>query len=89
MSQLGQQGLTSSLARHGLSWGDPAQPRSQIPVKPTTGQALGSHSDTGPTKGPSDPLPQQRTTRLTLSRPLEPRKRPPLPDHPQAHLLAL
>lgn len=41
MSQLGQQGLTSSLARHGLSWGDPAQPRSQIPVKPTTGQALG------------------------------------------------
>lgn len=59
MSQPEQQGLISSLAKHGLSWGDPAQPRSQIPVnshhEPSPGFSLGPCSDR-PTRGPSEPL---------------------------------
>lgn len=40
MSQPEQQGLISSLAKHGLSWGEQAQPRCPIPAN--------SHHGPGP-----------------------------------------
>lgn len=40
MSQPEQQGLISSLAKHGLSWSNPAQPRCHMP--------LNSHHGPGP-----------------------------------------
>lgn len=61
MPQPEQQGLISSLAKHGLSWGDTAQPRNQIPVNSQYGQgpkfSLHPYGNKGPTRSLSDPLP--------------------------------